>query len=87
MGPENAQELVAVHWISTMAALRVVTPERAGRIVNAIKKPGGANIGLQVTENVEHGLIWLAIIACNVHRVSRTLTTVQLKNVFTDTDK
>ena len=84
---ENAQEFVAVHWINSMAALRMVTPEQAGRILNAIKNPGGANVGLQVTENAEHGLIWLAIIAHNVHRVSRTLTAVHLKNDFTDADK
>ena len=83
----NAQELVAVHRINSMAVLRMITPERAGRIVNAIKKPGGANVGLQVTESAEHGLIWLANIARNAHRVSRTLTPAQLKNAFTDVDK
>ena len=41
----NSQELVAVHQIKTIAALRKVTPERASRIINAIKKPGGANVG------------------------------------------
>ena len=84
---DNAQELVAVHGIKTMPALRRVAPVRAGRIVNAVKKPGGANVGHRVTETAEHGLIWLAIIPRNSHRVSRTLTTVQLKNVFTDADK
>ena len=84
---ENAQEFVAIHRINSMAALRMVTPERSVRIANAIKKPDGANVGLQVTENAEHGLIWLGIIARNAHRVSRTLTPTQLKNAFTDVDK
>ena len=65
----------------------MVTPKRAGRIVNAIKKPDEANVGLQATESAEHGLIWLANIARNAHRVSRTLTPAQLKNAFTDVDK
>ena len=83
----NSQELVAVHQINSMTVLRMATPKRASRTINAIKKPDGAKVGLQVTESAEHGLIWLAIIARNSHRVSRNLTTVQLKNAFTDVDK
>ena len=85
--PQNSHELVTVHMIKTMPALRKISPSRAGRVAAAIKMPGGANAGHQVTETAEHGLMLLAVIARNAERVSRTLTCSQLKNVFQNADK
>ena len=85
----NAQELVVAHRINSMAVLRMVTPDGPGWQDRKCHQEARwrANVGLQVTETAEHGLIWLGIIARNAHRVSRTLTPAQLKNAFTDVNK
>ena len=84
---DNVVPLVETHQIKTMVALANVTDQRAGRIVKAIKTPGGNAVGHAVTESAEYGLIMAARIARNAHRVSRTMTCAQIKTAFLNKEK
>ena len=66
-------ELTDTEVVESMPKLSRITSACASKICMAIRSPGGAGVGVHVTEGAEHNIVISAAVALYSSRVLRTI--------------
>ena len=76
---DSATDLTNTEVVDSMPKLSCITSARASKICKAIRSPGGAGVGVHVTEGAEHNLVIAATVALNASRVSLTIECAEIR--------
>ena len=79
LSDDAVTELTDTEVVDSMPELSRITSARASNIYKAIHSPGGAGVGVHVTEGAEQNLVIAGSVALNYSCVSHTIKCAEIR--------